>query len=101
MSDTDSESDRRLKQRYEVSASVDVTGSEIALNHRIANISMGGICIQSPSVEEVGSTIDLVINFPELNTSVQVKGQVVWANRQPPMDMGIRYIDLDDSKKDT
>jgi hypothetical protein len=94
------ESHERLFPRYEVSAFVDYAGGEVLLHHRIQNISMGGICIQSPSIEEVGSTVDLVVNFPELGRSVALRGQVVWANREPPMDMGIRYIELDDSKRD-
>ena len=87
--------------RYEVSAYVDYTGSEVLLYHRIQNISLGGICIQSPSIEEVGSVVDLVINFPELGTSLALRGEVVWANRDPPMDMGIRYIEMDDTKRET
>ena len=87
--------------RYEVSAYVDYTGSEVLLYHRIQNISLGGICISSPSIEEVGTTVDLVINFPELGTSLSVRGEVAWANREPPMDMGIRYIEMDEERKDT
>ena len=80
---------------------MDYTGSEVLLYHKIQNISLGGICIQSPAIEEVGTTVDLVLNFPDLEATIAVKGEVVWANREPPMDMGIRYIDLDDDRKDT
>ena len=99
----DTSSDRRAREhpRYEVSAYVDYTGSEVLLYHRIQNISLGGICISSPSVEEVGTSVDLVINFPELGTSLSVRGEVVWVNRETPMDMGIRYVDLDNERKDT
>jgi uncharacterized protein (TIGR02266 family) len=97
------EGDRRTREypRYEVSAYVDYTGSEVLLYHRIQNISLGGICISTPSIEEVGSVVDLVINFPELGTSLSLKGEVVWANRDAPMDMGIRYIGMDDAKRET
>jgi uncharacterized protein (TIGR02266 family) len=84
-----------------VSAYVDYTGSEVLLYHRIQNISLGGICIQTPSIEEVGNLVDLVINFPELGTSLSLRGEVVWANRDPPMDMGIRYIDMDEARRET
>ena len=95
------EADRRAREfpRYEVSAYVDYTGSEVLLYHRIQNISLGGICITTPSIEEVGSVVDLVINFPELATSLSLRGEVVWANREPPMDMGIRYVEMDDKKR--
>ena len=97
------EEDRRAREfpRYEVSAYVDYTGSEVLLYHRIQNISLGGICIQTPSIEEVGSIVDLVINFPELSTSLSLRGEVVWANRDSPQDMGIRYIDMDEEKRET
>ena len=42
-----------------------------------------------------------MLNFPELDSSISVKGEVVWANREPPMDMGIRFIELDQERKET
>ena len=87
--------------RYEVNAYVDYTGNEVLLFHRIQNISLGGVCIQTSGVEEVGTVVDLVLNFPDLDSSIAVRGEVVWANRDPPMDMGIRYIDMDEERKDT
>ncbi len=87
--------------RFEINAYLDYTGSEVLLYHRIQNISLGGVCIQSSGVEDVGTVVDLVINFPELDASVALKGEVVWVNREPPMDMGIRYVDLDTERKDT
>src|SRR5258706_3578389 len=92
---------KREHPRYEVSAYVDYTGSEILLYHHIQNISLGGISISSPTIEEVGTIVDLVINFPELGTSLAVRGEGVWANLEPPMDMGIRYVEMDDAKRET
>lgn len=91
----------REHPRYEINAYVDYTGSEVLLYHRILNISLGGVCIQSGGVEELGTIVDLVINFPELNTSMSLKGEVVWVNREPPMDMGIRYVDLEGDRRET
>ena len=91
----------RQHPRYEVDVLVDFTGTEVLLCHRVVNLSLGGLCLQSPEVEEVGALVDLVLNFPDLGeTSFSVQGEVVWANREPPMDMGIRYLDLDDRKRD-
>ena len=86
--------------RYEVNAYVDYTGNEVLLYHRIQNISLGGICIQSSGVEDVGTMVDLVINFPDLQASLSIKGEVVWVNREAPMDMGIRYVDMDNERKE-
>ena len=92
----------RINPRFEVDAYVDyVGGTDVLLYHRIQNISLGGICIQTSSIEDVGSVVDLVINFPELSTQVEVQGEVVWVNRQEPKDMGIRYIGLDESRRET
>jgi uncharacterized protein (TIGR02266 family) len=87
--------------RFEVNAYVDYTGNEVLLYHRVQNISLGGICIQSNGVEDVSTVVDLVINFPDLHATVSVRGEVVWVNRDPPMDMGIRYVDLDSDRKET
>jgi uncharacterized protein (TIGR02266 family) len=86
--------------RYEVNAYVDYTGNEVLLYHRIQNISLGGVCIQSSGVEDVGTIVDLVINFPDLDASLSIKGEVVWVNRTEPQDMGIRYVDLDNERKE-
>ena len=53
-----------------------------------------------PTVEEVGSRVELVLNVPD-GEPIALHGEVVWANREPPMDMGIRYIEMDDTKRET
>jgi uncharacterized protein (TIGR02266 family) len=101
MSDGPQEELPREYPRYEVNAYVDFTGNEVLLFHRIQNISLGGVCIQTAGIEEIGTVVDLVLNFPDLDASIAVRGEVVWVNREPPMDMGIRYIEMDDERKDT
>jgi uncharacterized protein (TIGR02266 family) len=91
----------RAFPRLELNAYVDYTGSEVLLFHKVQNISLGGICIQSAAVEDVGTMVELVLNFPDLDASLAVQGEVVWANREAPMDMGIRYVDLDNERRDT
>jgi uncharacterized protein (TIGR02266 family) len=90
----------RSHPRYEVEAYVDVTASDVLLYHRIQNLSLGGICIQTPLIQEVGAMVDVVINFPDLSAQVALQGQVVWANREPPQDVGIRWINLDDARRE-
>jgi len=31
---------------------------------------------------------------------VALRGQVAWANREPPQDVGIRWMDLDEDRRD-
>lgn len=90
----------REHPRFEIDAYVDVTGGEVLLYHRIQNISLGGICIQTPSVAEVGSAVEVVINFPDLGAQMNLEGLVVWANREPPQDVGIRWVGLDEERRE-
>jgi uncharacterized protein (TIGR02266 family) len=84
----------RAHKRIEVNAYVDYTGSEVLLFHRIENISLGGMCIQAATVEPAGTEVDLVINFPDLQKTIELKGEVVWASRTAPHNMGIRFLNL-------
>jgi len=93
------DSEARVHPRYEVNATVDVSAADLLLYHRIQNISLGGICIQTSTLSEVGARVDVVLNFPELGTQVSMQGQVVWANREPPQDVGIRWVDLDEERR--
>ncbi len=85
--------------RYEVNAYVDFAGTEVLLYHAIQNVSLGGICINVPAVENVGTRVNVVINFPDLGKEVSLTGIVVWANDHEPKDMGIRWIDLQDTDR--
>jgi hypothetical protein len=90
--------DARADGRYEIDAYVDLTLGETR-SHPIQNISLGGICIQTKQLDEVGSLVDVILKFPELGREIAMRGQVVWANRTPPPDVGIRWVDLDESRR--
>lgn len=93
----DAKQKRRKHPRYKVSAKVDVSGRELLLYHKIHNFSLGGICIQTAVPEDVGAIVDLTIELPD-GDQLTVQGEVVWVNRESPMDMGIRYLNLDERK---
>jgi len=88
--------DPRVHPRYEIDASADVTGSG---SHRIQNISLGGICIQTSALEEVGAPVDVVLHLGENLPRLAIQGQVVWVNRETPADVGIRWTSLDDKRR--
>ena len=92
-------SDIRRDPRIEVNAYVDYTGKEVLLFHHIENISLGGISIKSPTIEAVGTIVELVINFPEFDDSVELTGEVVWARAEDEGRMGIKFIDVDPELK--
>jgi Tfp pilus assembly protein PilZ len=85
--------------RFEVKAYVDYAGTDVLLYHGIQNVSLGGICIHNPSVEAVGTIVNVVVNFPDLGKQLALTGEVVWANHEEPQDMGIRWIDLTDADR--
>jgi uncharacterized protein (TIGR02266 family) len=88
-------SELRRHKRIEVNAYVDYTGSDVLLYHKIENISLGGICIQAATIEEPGTQVDLVINFPDLGgQTVELRGEVVWASERAPHNMGIRFVEV-------
>jgi len=91
----------RQSPRYKVKATVDYDGSEdVMLFHKINNMSLGGICITSPNPEPEGAEVDLEIHFPETEESFVVHGKVVWNSQEPPVEMGIRFLDLDETKRE-
>lgn len=86
----------RTYKRIEVDALVDYTGSDVLLYHKIENISLGGICIETPTLEETGTIVELVINFPDFDETVELKGEVAWIDRDHPHNMGITFLDVDE-----
>ena len=91
--------EQREHPRYELTAYVDYTGSEVLLYHNLENLSLGGPSISTTALEEIGTEVELLINFPELDQSVAVEGEVVWVNREEPPDMGIRFVGLDEERR--
>ncbi len=90
---------KREHPRYQVDAYVDFTGRELLLYHGIRNISLGGICIQTPTVEPIGTKVDVVVTFPDLGREMALEGEVVWANLEPPPDVGIRWVGMTDAQR--
>ncbi len=93
------EKDNRVHPRYEVDAQVDLLASGASSTSPIQNLSLGGICLRSTLVEEVGSPVDVVVRMPELGLEVALHGEVVWVNRSPPQDVGIRWVALDEERR--
>lgn len=95
--------ENRQTARYEITAPayVDSVGGEVFLNQKLLNLSLGGLCLRCDAAEEIGTVVDLVVHFPELGTSVAARGQVIWANRTHPCDMGVKFIGMDERRLET
>ena len=91
--------DQRLYPRIEMNIYVDFTGEEILLYHSIENISLGGISIKAPTVEKIGTTVEILINFPESGDQIECLGEVVWSREEDEGRMGLKFIDLTEDHK--
>lgn len=90
----------RAHPRFEVHAYVDVAAGPVEPLHlAVRNLSLGGICIHAADPEricDVGTAVELLLAFPDLDgTRLELRGRVVWVSREPPAEMGIRFVDLD------
>jgi len=83
--------DKRRHKRFELEAFVDYTGREFLLNHRIYDLSLGGMRLATSEPEPLGTAVDLVITFPDLDAAIEVKGEVVWVKPAPENEMGIKF----------
>jgi c-di-GMP-binding flagellar brake protein YcgR len=86
--------DQRKHSRLDLEAYVDYTGKEFLLNHRIYDISMGGMRLKTDELEEEGREVDLIISFPDLDSVIEVKGEVAWVKKMPEKEMGIKFKNL-------
>lgn len=94
---------KRKTPRIKCDAVVDYTlRSEVGLDHRFENLGLGGACLQTAQVQDVGSEVILMISFPDMGEeAVEVAGTVVWANPVPPCDMGVRFNELSAETRET
>lgn len=93
-------SSERRHPRYHLTAFVDLTGAIKHPYQRVQNLSLGGVCIHTPAQEQPGTVVDLVIFFPDLDTTFEAEGVVVWVSDDTRMDMGIRFRDVDEGRQE-
>ncbi len=91
--------DQRKHVRIETKALVDYTGTNALLDHKIRDISTGGLRIETEFLETVGTEVDLYISLPEIDDSFEARGVVVWTTEEPSREMGIKFVNLSDETK--
>lgn len=93
----------RAYPRFEVNAFIDVSSDgmdDVMLFHQIENISMGGIQFSVPEQVETGTQIDLAVNFPDTDETINVVGEVVWCREGSPVVLGVRFQSLEGESRD-
>jgi uncharacterized protein (TIGR02266 family) len=91
--------EQRKHARIETKALVDYTGTNALLDHKIRDISIGGLRIETEFLEEEGTEVDLYISLPEIDEGFEAKGVVAWMNDDEPKDMGIKFTQISEEAK--
>lgn len=84
----------RRSPRIRTDAMVDIAGTDVLLYHRISDISLGGICLESRVAEPVGTDVELTINFPDMNAYIETSGTVVRVDKGDRPVMAIQFTGL-------
>ena len=93
--------EKRKYPRIEANAYLDYnTSDKVLLFHAIENISLGGVSVSAPLVEEIGCIVEMSINFPEEDAVVELRGEVVWTRIDEQAKMGIKFIDVSDEVRE-
>jgi uncharacterized protein (TIGR02266 family) len=87
-------SENRGTPRISTDVLVDVAGDNVLLFQRIHDISLGGLSIETPSLQAPGTEVDLNLSFPELHEEIETKGVVVRVATSPRPTMAIRFAGL-------
>jgi len=87
----------RRHKRHNVELRVRYAGSAGQVEQVVGNISLGGLRISGPISDVVGDQVVLSLELPHLPEPVQVRGEVVWVDRDAGADtatVGVRFLDL-------
>lgn len=84
----------RRTPRIETNATLDYIGANVLIEHRIENLSHGGLSLCCSMPEPVGTVVDLTINFPDFQESIAVEAKVAWVKEEPKRTMGLKFVGL-------
>jgi hypothetical protein len=88
-------SDNRRSIRIRTDARVDVASdTEVLLFHKIRDLGEGGMSVEFPTLEPLGTLVDLSISLPGFDATLECTGEVVRASEEPVRHLGIRFRDL-------
>lgn len=93
-------SEKRVYPRQPIRIKVDFTSSDSVQSVFALNISAGGIFLSTHRPLPCGSRVVLQLSLPNLDSTVEVLGEVVWSNAHQdgqigfPEGMGIKFLNL-------
>ena len=96
--------EKRKHSRIAKKIKSEVHSEEIMTYSTTQNLSQGGIFITTPEPLQIGTQIELSLNFPD-DDPIDVKGIVRWHRDEVGDDikagMGIEFIEIAEGKIDT
>jgi uncharacterized protein (TIGR02266 family) len=72
--------ERRAEDRIEAKVKVTFDNVGMFTDHKLVNLSMGGVFIASTQVLNIGSRVDLTFKFDGTSTEIKTQGTVVYEN---------------------
>ncbi|MBW1809518.1 MAG: TIGR02266 family protein [Deltaproteobacteria bacterium] len=94
--------DKRYKDRAPIEVRVEYRTVGSFLSDWTANISQGGVFIQSTNPFKIGTSVRLVFSLPGIPLLFDLNGEVKWVqtiatDEHPVPGMGIEFIHIDES----
>jgi c-di-GMP-binding flagellar brake protein YcgR len=97
----------RLNMAVDIEYSFLQKDSSLMMEVQSKNISSGGICLIVYEEVKVGDSLDLVINLPEGELPIRVKGVVKWigefilsAGNRNSWDVGVEFIGINEAERE-
>lgn len=92
--------EKRRSLRIRPDARVDVVGdSEVLLFQRVRDLGEGGMSIEHPDPDALGTMLDLSLTLPSGDT-LDLVGEVVRLSPDPPCVMGIRFVGISEEQQE-
>lgn len=93
--------DQRAGDRIAVRFTVRYRTVDGFLQDYAANISVGGLFVESPNPCPTGTEVEIRFELPERELPVETTGVVRWVTDGPlKRGMGIQFVDLDPADKE-
>jgi len=91
--------EKRRSLRIRPDVRVDVVGdSEVLLFQRVRDLGEGGMSIEYPDPDALGTVLDLSLTLPSGET-LDLVGEVVRLSQEPTCVMGIRFVGISEEQQ--
>lgn len=93
---------RRDGDRLHVDVRVTVGSVGMFTDHRVVNLSSGGMFVASQRTLPIGTELDLTLHFESPPHTLKARGRVIWENAldaRQPRGFGVRLVTLTQAER--